>query len=163
MNLRFNPSYENIDLYRRAIIAECISRNSIISNEYKSYANVSSASDSVKAKNDNAEPTVNQAKFLKPVCKLFETAEGCPYGKSCKDYHPRLKPSDRRCFGCGSTQHRKENCPKQAKKPKNPETGAADVLAALRSLQANLDKLSTEVQQLKSNKNVKFNPKPKND
>ena len=41
---------------------------------------------------------------------------GCPYGASCRRYHPKLSPQDGKCFNCGSTQHSSKDCDR-ARKP----------------------------------------------
>ena len=46
-------------------------------------------------------------------CKFFESPNGCRFGPACSNYHPRLQPTDGRCFACGSSKHSQSECPRR--------------------------------------------------
>ncbi|CAK0910095.1 unnamed protein product, partial [Prorocentrum cordatum] len=60
------------------------------------------------------------------LCTFFSAPGGCSKGKQCTWYHPKLSPSDGRCFNCGSTQHRSADCAP----PRGADAAAAGALAA---------------------------------
>ena len=50
-------------------------------------------------------------------CKHFASPQGCFRGSSCSFFHEQLKPTDKRCFNCGATEHTKAaECPYKAGK-----------------------------------------------
>ena len=73
--------------------------------------------------NNSNPPTNNQSnqnytgnKKTTP-CRFFEKDAGCSKGRACEFLHATLKPSDNRCFECGSSQHAKKDCPVKKGKP----------------------------------------------
>ena len=62
----------------------------------------------VKKEGDDAEKG-------KPICKFFNTEQGCRKGRQCKWLH---QPDEkRRCFACGSTKHMAPACPTAVDSP----------------------------------------------
>ena len=63
------------------------------------------------------------------VCTFFSTPGGCSKGKQCTWHHPKLSPSDGRCFNCGSSRHRGAECTR----PRGADAPATDALLAAAS------------------------------
>ena len=70
--------------------------------------------------NLKGKPNGKAAVGDKEPCKFFSQPNGCRYGPHCVNYHPRLEPSDGRCFACGSSKHSQADCPRKEAPELNP-------------------------------------------
>ena len=69
----------------------------------------------------------------KPPCKFFASKTGCTRGTRCKYSHVFDSKEDKksRCWECGSTSHRRSECP--TKLPKSPKKGEASGMSSAAS------------------------------
>eukprot|EP00971_Amphidinium_carterae_P151747 3007661-Amphidinium_carterae.5 len=64
--------------------------------------------------------------FTPELCKAWNTAKGCKFGKSCKFKHPYAKVTEGLCFVCGAKEQNSKSCPYSSNKPGSTPKGGKD-------------------------------------
>lgn len=129
IELDTNPTSQSVTLYLKFLKAEIKAKVALTMSQQEAKPTIKQADvgthdsqQQLKGKGKGKGKMTAEEKAKIP-CLYFDMPSGCGRGKSCDYLHRLLKPEEKRCFTCGSSEHSRFDCT-SGKQP-NPKARAA--------------------------------------